>query len=53
LVLIALKNKDLEFFDVLLESEDIEKNMLYTELKKAFEDGRIKRALMQNLSQIQ
>ena len=47
--LIALKNKDLEFFDVLLESEDIEKNMLYTELKKAFNEGRIKRALITKL----
>jgi hypothetical protein len=44
--LIALKNKDLEFFDVLLESEDIDKQLIYSQLENAFKEGKIKRALI-------
>jgi len=47
--LLALKNKELSFFDVLLDSEDVEISLLFNEVEKAFKEGRIKRALITKL----
>ena len=44
--LIALKSKDLSFFDILLDSEDIDNKVLFSEVEKAFKEERIKRALI-------
>ena len=44
--LIALKSKDLEFFDILSDSEEIDNKMLFNEIETAFKKGRIKRALI-------
>ena len=50
--LIALKNKDLSFFDILLDDEDMNNKMLFNEIESAFKEGRVKRALITKLFNI-
>ena len=47
--LIALKNRDLDFFDILSDSEEIDDKILFDEVKEAFKNGKIKRNLITKL----